>query len=176
MILLHVDHLKAIAWGLRACGLPSSSHAVPCTRSSSLPALCCPNLMLSPHTPTRYIRMRHVRFTFLFAYLCSAKAFFGKEAAHAASLVNAQCYNDQWVACVVLPYSVVTSDELCLPTLNLETCIATESRATCHGFHGLCSIACMRRITLPLVDQHMHRHTESRATCHGFHGLCSIAC
>jgi hypothetical protein len=51
-------------------------------------------------------------------------------------------HNDHWVACVVLPCSVVTSDELCLPTLNRETCIATESRATCHGFHGLCSIAC----------------------------------
>jgi hypothetical protein len=83
MILLHVDHLKAIAWGLRACGLLSCSHAVP-HNHPAFTALCCPNLMLSPHTPTRYIRMRHVRFTFLFACLCSDKAFFGKEAAHAA--------------------------------------------------------------------------------------------
>jgi hypothetical protein len=51
-------------------------------------------------------------------------------------------HNDHWVTCVVLPCSVVTSDELCLPTLNREACMATESRATCHGFHGLCSIAC----------------------------------
>jgi hypothetical protein len=172
MIILHVDHLKATAWGLRACGLLSCSHAVP-HNHPAFTALCCPNLMLSPHTPHSIHPHEARAIHFLVCLFVLSQSFLRKRAcpcsitrvftvwvpprsgmqrvlhimtALAKRTVSVLSphdgHNDQWVACVVPSSSVVASDELCLPTLNRETCMATESRATCHGFHGLCSIAC----------------------------------